>query len=487
MSWGALRAAAVLVASACAAHPDELTDALAGGRFEESLRLADARLKSAAADARLWAIRGIALEKLERLPESLASFEQALTLEPGSLAALQGAAEVAYRTRSPKAAALVARVLLRDPGSETAHAMAGALAVEANRCAAAVDHFARSASVLRQNPPASAQYAGCLLELKRPREAAQVFERLVEAAPDSPAARYNLAVCQLQAGQGKEALASASAALAMSPGDAEVLNLFAAASAASGRLEGAITALRKAIEIAPTEERHYLELAGLCLDHDALDLALEVANAGLAKVPGSARLLTLRGGIRAERSDFEEAMRDFEQASALSPQELYGSVGLSLVLRQTDRVAEAAALLRQKLARQPEDATLNYLLADVLMRSDPTPGSPEFADARAALQRALRARPDLAKAHAALGRLRLAGGDPGGAVQDLRAAVELDSRDRLALNQLVMAYRRLGRQADAEAVAAQLKTLLEQERVEETSRNRVRLVKGAGGETPPRP
>ena len=32
-----LRAAAVLVASAGAAHPDELTDALAGGRFEESL------------------------------------------------------------------------------------------------------------------------------------------------------------------------------------------------------------------------------------------------------------------------------------------------------------------------------------------------------------------------------------------------------------------------------------------------------------------
>src|SRR5207247_89197 len=121
-------------------------------------------------------------------------------------------------TRSPKAAALVARVVLRDPGSETAHAMAAALAVEANQCAAAVDHFARSASVLRQNPPASAQYAGCLLEMKRPREAAQVFQRLVEASPGNPAARYNLAVCQLQAGQGEEARATASAAPAMRPG-----------------------------------------------------------------------------------------------------------------------------------------------------------------------------------------------------------------------------------------------------------------------------
>ncbi len=482
-----LLAAAVLVASGAAAQPDELTDALAGGRFGEALGLADDRLKSAAADARLWSIRGIALEKLERLPESLASFERALTLDPGSLAALQGAAEVAYRTRGPKAAALVARVVLRDPGSETAHAMAAALAVEGNQCAAAVDHFARSASVLRQNPPASAQYAGCLLEMKRPREAAQVFQRLVEASPGNPAARYNLAVCQLQAGQGEEARATASAALAMSPADPDVLNLFAAASAAAGRLEPAIAALRKATEVAPREERHYVALAALCLEHDALDLALEVVNAGLANVPGSARLLTLRGGIRAERSEFEEAMRDFQRASALSPDELYGSVGLSLVLRQTDRIAEATALLRQKLARQPDDATLNYLLADALMRSDPPPGTPEFADARAALQRALRARPGFAKAHAALGRLRLAGGDPGGAAQDLRAAVRLDSKDRLALNQLVMAYRRLGRPADAEAVAAQLKALLERERAEEISRNRVRLVKGAGGEAPPHP
>ena len=50
-----------------------------------------------------------------------------------------------------------------------------------------------------------------------------------------------------------------------------------------------------------------------------------------------------------------------------------------------------------------------------------------------------------------------------------------------------MAYRRLGRPADAQAVAAQLKALLERERAEEISRNRVRLVRGAGGEAPPHP
>jgi Flp pilus assembly protein TadD len=470
--------AAMLVATAGAAPGDDLSDALDAGRFEEALRLADARLKSQAQDARLWTIRGIALERLERLPQSLASFERALTLDPDSLAALKGATEVAYRTRSPKAVRLVRRVLAREPSDGTAHAMAGVLAVEANQCEAAVGHFARSGTALQGNRLALAPYAGCLLRLERPREAGDIFERLVHASPGDVTARYNLAVCRLRAGQAREAEAAARAAMAMSPADPDVLNLFAAASAAAGQLEPALAALRKATDIAPAEERHYLDLAGLCVEHGAFPLALEVVNAGVANVPGSAKLHMLRGAIRAERNEVDEAMRDFARASALSPDELYGSVGLSLVLRQADRLAEAIALLRRKLAERPGDATLNYLLGDALLRGDPGPASAEFAEARDALVRAIRARPDFAKAHAALGKLQVRAGEIASAVEKLRTAVRLDPTDRLALNQLVVAYRRLGRPEDAAAVAGQLKTLLDKERAEEVARNRIRLVKG---------
>ena len=468
-------AAALFAAFAGTAHADDLADALEAGRFADARRLADARLKSQPRDARLWTIRAIALERLGRLPQSLASFERALTLDPDSLAALKGATEVAYRTHSPKATRFVQRVLAREPGDETAHAMAGALAVEADACADAVAHFERSGAALLENRPALAQYAGCLLRLKRPREAGDLFQRLVEASPDDPAARYNLAVCRLEAGQAPEAAAAAGAGLALSPGDPELLNLFGAASAAAGQLEPAIAALRKATEVAPADERHYVDLAALCVEHDAFDLALEVVNAGLANIPGSSRLYTMRGAIRAERGEIDDAMRDFERASALGPDEMYGSVGLSLVLRQVDRLPEAIALLRRKLARQPRDATLNYLLADVLLRTDPDPASPESAEARVVLQRALKARPDFAKAHAALGRLQLRAGEVASAVDELRVAVRLDPNDRLALNQLVLAYRRLGRDEDAAAVAGQLKKLLETERTEEVARNRVRL------------
>jgi len=482
-----LVAAGLLCAGALAAQPDDLADALASRRFADVVHLADAKLKTQPNDTRALIARGVALEQLGRLPESLASFERALAIEPSSPAALKGAAEVAYRSKHPRAASLIQRVLAVDPANETAHAMAGVLAIEAGHCDTAVMHFERSESAIVANRSAAMQYGGCLLQLQRASDAARVFERLAHEQPGDAAAQYNLAVARLEAGQADAALAAVRSALALTPRDPEVLSVFASASAATGSVESAVTALRTAIELAPDREDYYLELAGLCLDHDAPELALEIVNAGLAHVPSSARLHTMRGAIHADRGELDDATRDFEQARSLSPDTLYGSVGLSLVLRQSDRIPEAIATLHEKLAARPSDATLNYLLADALLRSDPDPASAESREARAALERALAADPNLARAHGALGKLLFRAGEPEAAIRELSTAVTLEPNDRLALNQLVMVYRQVGRQADAEAAAAQLKALLTRERQEEVDRNRVRLVRGGGTAAPASP
>jgi superkiller protein 3 len=463
---------------------DDLTDALAAGRFADAVRAADARLKAQPRDTRALIVRGIALERLGDLRESLASFERALAIEPSSPAALEGAAEVAYRSRSPKAAALVDRVLAVEPASETAHGMAGVLAVEAGRCERAVSHFERSGAALAANRTAATQYGGCLLRVQRAADAAAVFERLAREQPADVAALYNLAVARLEAGQAEAAVAAAKTALGLAPRDPDVLSVFASASVATGAIAPAIAALRTATEVAPDQDRHYLDLAGVCLDHDAADLALEVVNAGLAHVPSSARLYTMRGAIRADRGELDQAMRDFEQARRLSPDALYGSVGLSMVLRQSDRLPEAIATLREKLKVRPRNATLNYLLADALLRNDPDPATPEAREAKAALRRAIAASPGLARAHGALGKLLLKSGETAAAIREFSEAATLEPNDRLALNQLVMAYRQAGRQKDAEAAAARLKALLDRERREEVERNRVRLVRGEAASTP---
>jgi tetratricopeptide (TPR) repeat protein len=481
-----LAAAALLCATFAAFQGDELSDAIAAQRFPDVLRLVDARLAAQPRDARLLTIRGIALERLGKLPESLAAFERALAVDPQSVPALKGATEVAYRAKSPKAAALIRRVLARDPQDETAQAMAGVLAVESGHCDVAIGHFERSGAGLDSNGPALTQYGGCLLRADRPTDAVAVFERAVRVSRDPAASQYNLAVAALQAHDPARAIEAAERTLAVTPEDANALSVFAAASAEAGHLQPAIDAMRKAIAAAPGEERYYMDLAVLCLDHDAPDLALEVTNAGLARIPASARLYTLRGAIHADRAELDDATRDFEQAAALSPDTLYGSVGLSLVLRQTAQLPEAIALLRSKLAQKPRDATLNYLLGDALMRSEPPAGTPVFREAERAFRQAVRAKPQFAKAHAALGKLYLRSGNAAAAAEELSAAARMDPSDRLALNQLVMAYRQLGRTDEAAQAAAQLKDVLDRDRTEEVARNRMRLVRGADQGASPR-
>ena len=304
-----------------------------------------------------------------------------------------------------------------------------------------------------------------------------LFQELLQLAPGEWTASYNLAVACHDAGLATEGLATLRSALDSWPDNPDLLSLYASLSAEAGQLEAAIRALRAAIAAQPRNERHYVDLAALCLDHDALDLAMEVVSAGLANVSESAKLHTLSGAIHAERGELDQAMREFDEASRLSPSDLYGSVGLSLALRQADRLPEALSLLRRKLSERPRDATLNFLLADVLMRSEPAPGTREFHEARLALARAVRGKPNFAGAHAALGKLLLREGRGAEAVQELRTAAGLDGTDRVALNQLVLAYRQLGQEEAAAQAAGELRSLLQRQRVEEVARNRVRLAR----------
>jgi tetratricopeptide (TPR) repeat protein len=80
-----------------------ITALLKRGEHAKALEAIDAMLAASSAqasgNARLWTLKGLALSGLERSAEALAAYHKALDIEPRSIAALQGAAEVEYRTR----------------------------------------------------------------------------------------------------------------------------------------------------------------------------------------------------------------------------------------------------------------------------------------------------------------------------------------------------------------------------------------------------
>ena len=445
----------------------------AGDDAQRILDQLESRLTNEPANPRLLAARGIALGHLGRDGEGLQTLEKALTISPKFLPALEGAAEISYRGHNPKAAAFLTRVLELEPNNAAAHGMTGAMAFEKGDCAAAMAHFSRADAVITNDSLALAQWGECLIASNRPASGVERLRASLALHPGNKDVAYDLALALHLAGKHAEAL-QAAAALSL---DSEVENLRGSIYASQNLIPEAIAAFRKAAELDPKNEQNYIDLASICLDHQSFDVAKDVVNAGIANLPDSAALYTLRGAIAAQTSDVEQSAADFERARRLQPDRSYGDVGLSLLLRQQDQIEQAIAVIRPRLKKSPGDAMLNFLLADLLMRKSEDPGKQAEREARKLLTNAVRLQPELAKAHAALGKLLFQAGEADPAASELKRALQLDPGDRVALNQYVLVLRRLNRNEEARAAAQQLRGVLTADRKNEVEKNRFRLVR----------
>jgi tetratricopeptide (TPR) repeat protein len=429
-------------------------------------------LKEQPSNPRLLAARGLALARLNRDQDALQSLEESLVISPKFLIALEGAAEITYRTHDPKVSNYLSRILQQDPQNAAAHGMAGALAFEQHDCIVANKHFAAAESALSNNPLALAQWGECLLAENQSHLATKRLGQSLRLRPEDKRVGYNLALALHLDHQDEEALQTAKTL----DNDSEVLNLVGSIYAGQDKIAEAIAAFRKATELDPENEQNYIDLASLCLDHQSFDIAAEIVNVGIANIPNSAALFTLRGAIAAQSSNLEQSAADFERANRLKPDASYGDVGLSLLLGQQSQLDEAIGLIRSRLNRAPNDATLNFLLADLLLRRTDDVQNSGQEEARRLLRNSVRLQPGMAKAHAALGKLLLKDGDAEAAMKELKVALEKEPNDRVALNQYVLALTKLQRTTEARAAAEHLREVLAEDRRAEVRKNRIRIV-----------
>ena len=442
------------------------------GEAQKLLEQIELGLKEQPSNPRLLAARGLALARLNRDQDALQSLEKALVISPKFLIALEGAAEIAYRTHDPKVSGYLSRILQQDPENTAAHGMAGAVAFEEHDCSVANRHFAAAESALRNNPLGLAQWGECLLAEEQPHLATKQLQQSLRLRPADKRVSYNLALALHLDHHDEEALETAKTLGA----DSDVLNLVGSIYAGQDKIAEAIAAFRKATELDPKNEQNYIDLASLCLDHRSFDIAAEIVNVGIGNIPNSAALYTLRGAIAAQSSNMEQSAADFERANRLKPDASYGDVGLSLLLGQQSQLDEAIGLIRSRLERAPNDPTLNFLLADLLLRRSDDAEKSGQEEARRLLRNAVRLQPGMAKAHAALGKLLLKDGDAEAAMRELKVALEKEPNDRVALNQCVLALTRLQRAAEARAVAEHLREVLAEDRRAEVRKNRIRIV-----------
>jgi tetratricopeptide (TPR) repeat protein len=269
---------------------------------------------------------------------------------------------------------------------------------------------------------------------------------------DEYALEFNLALCYTGVGQFEEAIPVLSALRAGPHEGAAVENLLAQAYAGNGQAGEAFEALQRAASFTPKDEKLYLFVADGFLKRQEHAQSLRVIEFGLLHLPESARLHYERGYLLSTLDDFDGAKPDFERARQLAPHSEIAYLAEAQENLFAGNLAEAIRVSRSAIAEGKPDYQLMAILGEALIRAGASPAQPEFAEARTTLERSVAARPNYASSQIALGHVDLLDGKPDRAIEHLENGRRLNPQNPAVYSLLAMAYRKLGRLDQAEAM-----------------------------------
>jgi tetratricopeptide (TPR) repeat protein len=298
--------------------------------------------------------------------------------------------------------------------------------------------------------------AGNLLaEMERYTAAAREFELAQSGYQNPYDAGFNLMLAYVKSRQYPNALRTGEGLLARGYRQAEVYNLLAQAYEGDGKTAQAYEALRTATTLDAADPANYLDLIALCLTHRNYDLALEISDIAVARLPKSDRVRLQRGIVLAMKENFEGARAEFEAAVRLAPDAGIPYVALALMLLQMDRPADAIAVLRKRVDTAPDYLSL-WFLGEALTRGGADAGSPEEAEAVGALTRSIASNPDVAQPRILLAKLLARRGNLAEAEKHLARALELDPENVSATYQFAQICQRKGDTARARLLFAKV-------------------------------
>ena len=452
-------------------------------------------------DLRALNLLGIALTSAGRLEEGSARFRDALRIDPDFYPARKNLGINEFnRGRLSEAQRELEAVLKRVPADEVTHLHLAEIHFQKERLRSAAGHYARAGGRVYQSPAWTLHYATTLAEEGQAGKAAAVLDRLpardaagrfegamalARAGAPAEAARlfgtaragyrepyvagYNQALMLVEAGDHEAAIRVVEELLAGGrsvpaapppPEDAarraELQNLASRAYLGAGRIQEAYDALRSATRLAPEVEENYVDLALIALDHENLDLGVEIVDVGLHHRPGSSILHLQRGVLLAMKAEWSRAEEAFEAARRLAPEAPAPLAALAMIWMQTGRTGTAVEVLREEAGLRRNDHVVPYIFAVALMRSGLDPAEPGAEEAVAALKASVAANESFAPARTELGRLLLRRDDTEGAIRELERAVALDPESTAAVYNLAQAYRKKGDRARAGELLARV-------------------------------
>src|SRR5262245_19948497 len=372
------------------------------------------------------ALKNMALNEMAigKAQDARSHFEEALKSAPEDATCHWGLAEIAFAARDYKRAALnyeqIGDLVCKDSRTTIKFATSCLEDGQPVKATTILENIPTNLSAA----DATIQFqAGVMLaRLEKYEAAARRFELARQGFPDPYQVGYNLTLVLIRNRDYAAAIRAGEETIAAGQRKAEIYNLLAQAYDQSGRTVQAYEALRAATELDPQDETNYLDLIALCLKHENYDLSLEIADIGAKRVPSGRRLRLHRGVALVMKGRLEEAVKEFQTAAELLPEDALPQVALGLALIQLDKHSEAIALLRRRTGLNPNDPRIFWLLGEALNRSGVQPGSEAEKEAVSALEKSIQLDPRLPQSRVLLGKIMLRGGEVARAAEHFEKA-----------------------------------------------------------------
>lgn len=191
-----------------------------------------------------------------------------------------------------------------------------------------------------------------------------------------------------------------------------------------GRVNDAINAAVKAIELEPDLGVAYYNLGNLYAGQGQFDLAKKYFEEAIRLYPNYAEARSNLGQLIAERGDMETGIQYFRKAIKLNPSVSRAQLNLGVALAKQGRLDEAIRPLQQAAQLQPDSPQASYYLGSVYAAQN------RYAEAAEAFNQSLRIQPDFAPAHQSLAQLLLLQGKKNEAMQHYQEALRLMKQSR---------------------------------------------------------
>jgi tetratricopeptide (TPR) repeat protein len=435
--------------------------------------LANQALRDSPNDCALLSLKAIALSRLDQTKTSLATYDQAIALCPRYLAALEGAAEIEYQLGTPTVEAHLKQVIAIVPENLTARAMLASFYMERGDCAHALPEFKASSALFAQRPELMRGYGSCLVETGQYQDGLDIYLKLRQT-DQSPAIEYDVALLEWKTHAYDDALNTLQPL--MSGNDPQALALASHIYEEQGDTPKSVASLRSAIVLTPKVEGYYLDFANIAFAHRSFQVGIDMLNNGIAQIPNSAPLFLARGALQMQLGNGDLALADFERAHQLGPKLSYVTDALGMLHTQQHEGAQALDFFRNAVHQHPEDAFLQYLLAEQLSANSADTATKNQQEAITAAKISVHLDPTYTPAHDLLALLYLRSGKLEPCIKEAEIALAQDPTDESALYQEMMALKRVGETAKANALVARLQSIRQLNAQKRQATDRYRLL-----------